>query len=357
MSEQPSYSAVLTLTPPSNEPVAVHITLYPSDTLDASGELKALGDCTLAELRMYAEQLEQEVADTYHDITIRSLLVEPEFGVAVDVTADDWLDQVVVISAESPQSPPELDPIAEAVAASEAVEEPEPVVEEVAVEEVVENSAEGEFVEVEELPLPEISISEAEPIHEERTSDSQTSAPHDSTPEIRTAGIIENGRYQSNSTVAIWMDEEPLRKMQAHARSSLRREVAGVMIGPSPEKQPDGRYIVHVRDMIIAKHTEMSGASVTYTPESWRYMNDKLHEMYPDGDMVMVGWYHTHPGFGIFLSNMDLFIHTNFFTQKWHIAYVLDPIGFKSGFFSWDNGQRQVVPYGFPWPDWMNGSW
>jgi proteasome lid subunit RPN8/RPN11 len=168
---------------------------------------------------------------------------------------------------------------------------------------------------------------------------------------------VDNG-YPTASAVAIWLDEPPLRLMQGHARSSLRREVAGVMLGPRPEKQPDGRYIVHVTDMIIAKHTKMAGASVTYTPETWRYLNDQLEKMYPDGDIVMVGWYHTHPGFGIFLSNMDLFIHTNFFTQKWHIAYVLDPVGFRSGFFSWDKDQAKVVPYHFPWPEWTNGtSW
>jgi len=31
-------------------------------------------------------------------------------------------------------------------------------------------------------------------------------------------------------------------------------------------------------------------------------------------DKKIVGWYHSHPGFGIFLSEYDLFIHRNFFT-------------------------------------------
>ena len=154
------------------------------------------------------------------------------------------------------------------------------------------------------------------------------------------------------------IDEDPLRRMQAHASSSLRREVAGVMLGPLPEKQPNtNRYIVHVQDMIIAKHTKMRGASVTYTPESWRYLNDVIAERYPEEEMVMVGWYHTHPGFGIFLSGMDLFIHKNFFTQKWHVAYVLDPIARKSGFFSWDSDIKQVKPFPFIWPEWAAGSW
>jgi proteasome lid subunit RPN8/RPN11 len=170
------------------------------------------------------------------------------------------------------------------------------------------------------------------------------------------------GRRLPNGTPT-WMaadvliDEPPLRAAQAHALSSPGREVAGVLIGPPPEKQPDGRYVVHVMDTIIAKYTVMQGASVTYTPESWRYMNDKLRERYPDETAVMVGWYHTHPGFGIFLSGMDQFIHQNFFTQIWHVALVLDPHARKSGFFCWDRHKSRVSPMEFEWPNWAAKSW
>jgi proteasome lid subunit RPN8/RPN11 len=153
------------------------------------------------------------------------------------------------------------------------------------------------------------------------------------------------------------VNESAFRAAQTHAVSTLEREVAGVLIGPHPEKQPDGRYVVHISDAIIAKYTRMQGASVTYTPESWRYVNDKLAEMYPDDEAVIVGWYHTHPGFGIFLSGMDKFIHQNFFTQIWHIAMVLDPLARQSGFFCWDRGLSKVDEYEFPWPVWASGSW
>ena len=155
----------------------------------------------------------------------------------------------------------------------------------------------------------------------------------------------------------ILANEPAFRDAQAHSLSSMDKEVAGVLIGPQPEKQPDGRYLVHIVDTIIAKHTRMHGASVTYTPESWRYINDKLAERYPNDSAVMVGWYHTHPGFGIFLSGMDLFIHQNFFTQKWHVAMVLDPQARRSGFFCWDQQMTKVEAYDFPWPKWASGSW
>ena len=137
-------------------------------------------------------------------------------------------------------------------------------------------------------------------------------------PKIRIAGLRRPPGHTTPSAVDILINETAFRDAQAHALTSLDREVAGVLVGPRPEKQPDGRYVVHITDIIIAMHTRMHGASVTYTPESWRYIHDKLAERYPDEEAVIVGWYHTHPGFGIFLSGMDLFIHQNFFTQLRH---------------------------------------
>ena len=87
---------------------------------------------------------------------------------------------------------------------------------------------------------------------------------------------------------------------------------------------------------------------------AWSVAADQLWQRYPDESAIMVGWYHTHPGFGIFLSGMDQFIHQNFFTQKWHIALVLDPIAKSGGFFCWDRQHSRVSRYGFPWPTWAS---
>ncbi|MCP4421758.1 MAG: hypothetical protein GY805_34530, partial [Chloroflexi bacterium] len=209
--------------------------------------------------------------------------------------------------------------------------------------------------------IASIIVSEPEPVHEEReappAADESETVIAPSQARVRIAGGHLPIGDPTPAAVDITIEEPALRAAQAHALSSLNREVAGVLIGPRPEKQPDGRYRVHILDTIIAKYTVMNGASVTYTPESWRYMTDKLRERYPDDTAVIVGWYHTHPGFGIFLSGMDLFIHQNFFTQIWHTAFVLDPRAQTSGFFSWNRHKTEVSRHNFNWPDWAAGSW
>lgn len=352
-----TYVAQITLTMPGRPDVATAIvTLTPADRIPLAGKAKPLSECTLAELSAYGEKLESEVWADYESITLLDLhddanidiqvMALDKDGQAVD-EVEDWLKHNIVLRPPGTELPP-----AEPVPADDEVQ----------------GSEESQPAEQEAERTPEKT--DAQPnttltVHPSAANEAGT-APESlpvvptiipSQARVRLAG----GRLplaQSGGAAAdILLDEAPLRAMQAHALSSLEREVAGVMIGRQPEKQPDGRYVVHVIDSIVAKHTVMHGASVTYTPESWRYMNDTLWERYPDESAVMVGWYHTHPGFGIFLSGMDLFIHQNFFTQIWHVAYVLDPRARTSGFFCWNRQKTKVNRYDFQWPEWAAGSW
>ena len=361
MSDKPdvTYVAQITLTLPGHPDTATAIvTLAPADKISLGDKVKPLSECTLAELSAYGETLEAEVWDAYEAISL--LTLHDEAQIAIRVTAldaqghetdevGDWLTHAIVLAP----------PVAAGRSVDEAVQDnADPAKNdddqpEQATESIASESRTAEPEAPVEVKTPQVIIEPA-PLPASKPG-APTIIP--SQARVRVAGgrlpLVESG----GAAVDILLDEAPLRAMQAHALSSLDREVAGVMIGHQPEKQPDGRYVVHVIDSIIAKHTVMQGASVTYTPESWRYMTDTLWERYPDESAVIVGWYHTHPGFGIFLSGMDLFIHQNFFTQIWHIAYVLDPRARTSGFFSWNRQRTKVNRYDFMWPDWANGSW
>lgn len=394
------YKAIIVITLPGvKERVTAHVTLAPDDFVPLDNKNKRLHECTLTDLEEFAEQLEADVWGTYQEIRLidlahndddnMTLMLIDENNAPVKPTRE-WFQQTLVWIPEwSEVDNEEETPI------HTPDDDPHPELEEIPVQDgdfEAENTAGVDSKEDDEV-LEETADSEEQPADEPTEPEESTqSSPFDdiqiiildsepvtfkdnlaktlpgmeqvgdtfiqhSKARVRTAGEKLPIGYNTWKAVDILIDENALRASQAHALSSLDREVAGVMIGPRPEKQPDGRYVVHVIDTIIAKYTVMQGASVTYTPESWRYMNDKLMERYPDETAVIVGWYHTHPGFGIFLSGMDQFIHQNFFTQKWHIAFVLDPRARTSGFFCWDQKQTRVSPYEFKWPTWANGSW
>ena len=366
--------------------VSANIRLTPTELVPVEGSYKTLHECTLAELQTFADQMEADIWQTYGEIKLADLAKDSTVKMAMDVVdaegepvapSREWLAKMVVETAATrteesadktpaePETavPAQIDEAPAAVAAkvadpvesegasvdeTAAAPEPEPTPEPVAAKPVPAND------------VDQIVVSEPEPVHEEREAQPDAKSGTVIAPSrarVRIAGRHLPVGDPTFEAVDITIEEPALRAAQAHALSSLNREVAGVLIGPRPEKQPDGRYRVHILDTIIAKYTVMHGASVTYTPESWRYMTDKLRERYPDETAVIVGWYHTHPGFGIFLSGMDLFIHQNFFTQIWHVAFVLDPRAQTSGFFSWNREKTQVSRHNFYWPEWAAGSW
>jgi len=346
------------------------VSLLPGDIVSTGGLAKPLGDCTLADLRRYAAELEADVWETFQQITLPELDADEQVEVRVMLpdealqSIEDWPTQVLVMQ------PADIGTTDVEVGPEEAPSEPQRNDAQTAKNEDSEPRSEDghEDDQVAEGELPGVAVAEAELVFPEIEvevggvyDDEVLAAGQDGVIPSQARVRVAGGRLPLGdptwAAVDILMDEPALRAAQAHALSSLNREVAGVLIGRRPEKQPDGRYLVHIFDTIVAKHTVMQGASVTYTPESWRYLNDTLNERYPDDTAVMVGWYHTHPGFGIFLSGMDLFIHQNFFTQIWHVAMVLDPQARTSGFFCWDRPQSRVGRHEFAWPEWAAESW
>lgn len=364
---EPTYAALITITlPGQGESATITVTIAPGDSVPINGRFVPLRDCTLADLEAYAAALEAEVWDTYDEITLLDLNASGQAEVRVSLAEEpqasvvDWSNHMLVL-------PPIVQPITDT---EDDTESDEPTF--IADESVLADEA-NEVVEDQEAIEPQLDGNQAPAVNvaaaelvfpeiEEETpalppEDAQDSPIQRSKARVRVAGEMLPSGHPTWAAADVLIDEPALRASQAHALSSLNREVAGFLIGPRPEKQPDGRYVVHIIDTIVAKHTVMQGASVTYTPESWRNAHDTLAERYPDETAVMVGWYHTHPGFGIFLSGMDLFIHQTFYTQIWHVAFVLDPRARTSGFFGWDRYKSRVSRLDFPWPKWAPGSW
>jgi len=378
-----TYTAIITITLPDvAEKATVNVTLTPEDNITTGrGQIKRLRDCTLTDLQEYAETLESEIWEEYRAIRISQLAEDElahvkitiinETGQPVAASPEEWLSHAVLFSdlkeAANPQD--ELDTAGhdEEPPAPEVVTETEEAPAESSAGEAGE-AIEDVAVDVQETTdaaqrSQDLGVETDSAVADEReeapTAEdiALVEAPTKPEVKVRIAGLRRPTGHDTPSAVDILINEPAFRDAQAHSLTSLDREVAGVLIGPLPEKQPDGRYIVHVTDIIIAKHTRMQGASVTYTPESWRYIHDKLLARYPNEEAMIVGWYHTHPGFGIFLSGMDLFIHQNFFIQLWHIALVLDPVARRCGFFSWSRSKTSVNRYDFPWPTWASNSW
>jgi len=132
-----------------------------------------------------------------------------------------------------------------------------------------------------------------------------------------------------------------LEQIRAHADEYPGIEVCGVLIGAVYEN-PQTSF-VHVDGMIRGEGTSARSTAVTFTAETWEHIHRVMEQKHPDKKII--AWYHTHPGFGIFLSEMDLFIHRHFFAAPWQMAFVFDPQSRESGMFAWRQTQVRQIDY------------
>jgi len=120
------------------------------------------------------------------------------------------------------------------------------------------------------------------------------------------------------------------------------REIGGVLVGELL-KDDAGPYL-KIEDTVDALHADEKGAELTFTHATWEHINKEMDTKHKGKKVV--GWYHTHPGFGVFLSDRDQFIHKGFFNLPFQVAFVYDPKSREHGMFTWhDNEVRRARRY------------
>jgi proteasome lid subunit RPN8/RPN11 len=143
------------------------------------------------------------------------------------------------------------------------------------------------------------------------------------------------GKAVSNERVTQAIPDEVWVLTRAHAGEQLENEVGGFLIGFLAE---DGLNVTHA---VPAREAVGSAAQLTFPPEAWTAVLATIEER-NQGERL-VGWYHSHPGHGVFLSAYDQFIHTQFFPEEGQIAIVIDPQTGEEGVFVTRNEKIQDV--------------
>lgn len=142
-------------------------------------------------------------------------------------------------------------------------------------------------------------------------------------------------KVKSKAQPMVVMEAEVARKIRQHARSSMKAEVCGVLIGAADQER------TLIEACIPGVNAAQGGAHVTFTQDTWEHIYKIKDQQFPDGKIV--GWYHSHPGFGVFLSEHDLFIQENFFSSPHQVAWVYDPHTDEEGCFGWVGGKTEKL--------------
>ncbi len=108
----------------------------------------------------------------------------------------------------------------------------------------------------------------------------------------------------------------------AHAKEALDTEICGVLVGTAC-RDDDGEF-AHVEAVVRGSRADEGSRHVTFTQDTWNGIHATIRREYPK--LHIVGWYHSHPGFGVEFSKMDIFIQQNFFSGATQIGVLTDPL-------------------------------
>lgn len=139
--------------------------------------------------------------------------------------------------------------------------------------------------------------------------------------------------------VKVYIKKNVYEELESYAKSDTDKELGSILVGNYTDDLENQSVIIS--DYILAKYADASASTLTFTHETWNYVCSEKDKYFKDKRIV--GWQHTHPNYGIFLSTYDLFIHENFFNLPFQIAYVIDPIQNKRGFFQWKNSKIEKL--------------
>ena len=142
-----------------------------------------------------------------------------------------------------------------------------------------------------------------------------------------------------NDDVKVYIKQDVYKALEKLAASDTTKELGSIILGEYCQEH--GKTHVIISQYIEAKYTDASASTLTFTHETWDYVHAEHEKRYPDKKII--GWQHTHPNYGIFLSNYDMFIQENFFNLPFQVAYVIDPIQNLRGFFQWKNGRIEKL--------------
>lgn len=131
----------------------------------------------------------------------------------------------------------------------------------------------------------------------------------------------------------IYISQSAYKEIHNFTKNKLTNESGGMLIGNVIEAL--GKTNIIIQGFVEAKYCEATPTTLKFTHETWEYVHGEIADKFEDGKIV--GWIHTHPDFGIFLSEYDKFIQQNFFKEEYQVAYVVDSIQHIEGFYFWIN--------------------
>jgi proteasome lid subunit RPN8/RPN11 len=170
--------------------------------------------------------------------------------------------------------------------------------------------------------------------------------------------------HRSSGRSKAYISASAMKALVAHCEHQARTglEALGFLSGSVFSWK--GKTYTVVRDALTAP-LEATAVHVRFDRTGFVGLFSQLDKL--DYDYIIVGWYHSHPGYGCFMSDTDQQTQMAGFSERFHVALVVDPVKKQMMAFRMARGAKAVqgkdviVPYeevpfavydekGWPWP-------
>lgn len=129
----------------------------------------------------------------------------------------------------------------------------------------------------------------------------------------------------------VYIKENVRNNIWSHLATNLRIEQGGILFG-NAYKDPDSQKIyVEITAAVPAPATMGTGAYLEFTSDSWMGIMNHAQRCHTQENIV--GWYHSHPNLGVFMSGTDMNTQRAFFHHPWCLSIVHDPVRKTTGYF------------------------
>jgi len=132
-----------------------------------------------------------------------------------------------------------------------------------------------------------------------------------------------------------------IERIKERCKAASPNETIGFFVGYRCTTD-DGCKLTIVKD-IIAGPVMGYRASAEVTKESRGIFLKQILDKYPDCSEV--GWWHSHPNFGCFMSGTDEGNHLKWYDNPFSIALVYDPIRDELAIFKWSTRRERFASY------------
>ena len=138
---------------------------------------------------------------------------------------------------------------------------------------------------------------------------------------------------------SLFISMSAIEAMTDHADEGYldNKEIMGLMMGRS--------YSDDIGEYVLV--TDIATSGLDSDEVSVRFNHDSLEDLFESIDTSdgknIVGWYHSHPGFGCYLSSTDMKTHEGIFGEELGFAVVIDPSDSTLKAFTFCNGEVKEV--------------